>query len=217
MEFGLLVIFYYGILHAFGPDHLTAIADFSIGKARRKTMMITAGFAIAHGASLFIFAKILQQFDLSEELLSYGDMIASSVIIAIGVYLLYMVLANRIHLRKHFHDGKEHVHIWFGKEHEHQHASEDKTVLTSAVSMGALMGIGGVRGMLITLAAISGQTVNLWMVLSFSLGVLLVFMLFGLFIAFVNDNLLSSQRNVRSVFGIAGLVSVFVGSNMLLG
>ena len=60
MEFGLLIIFYYGILHAFGPDHPTAIADFSIGKNRRKTLMITAGFAIAHGLSLFIFAKILK-------------------------------------------------------------------------------------------------------------------------------------------------------------
>ena len=29
---GFLIIFWYGILHAFGPDHLTAIADFSIGK-----------------------------------------------------------------------------------------------------------------------------------------------------------------------------------------
>lgn len=217
MEFGLLIIFYYGILHAFGPDHLTAIADFSIGKDRRKTMMITAGFAIAHGVSLFIFAKILQQFDLSEELLGYGDVIASSVIIAIGVYLLYMVLTNRIHLRKHIHDGKEHIHIWFGKEQEHQHGGEDKTAFASAVSMGALMGIGGVRGMLITLAAISGQTVSLWMVLSFSLGVLMVFMLFGLLIAYVNDNLLNSQKSVRNIFGIAGLVSVLVGSNMLLG
>jgi ABC-type nickel/cobalt efflux system permease component RcnA len=36
MELSLLVIFWYGILHAFGPDHLTAIADFSIGKNKKK-------------------------------------------------------------------------------------------------------------------------------------------------------------------------------------
>jgi len=34
---GLILIFWYGILHAFGADHLTAIADFSIGKNKRKT------------------------------------------------------------------------------------------------------------------------------------------------------------------------------------
>ncbi|WP_277871741.1 hypothetical protein [Sulfurimonas xiamenensis] len=33
---GLLLIFWYGVLHAFGPDHLTAIADFSIGKNKKR-------------------------------------------------------------------------------------------------------------------------------------------------------------------------------------
>lgn len=32
----LILIFWYGILHAFGADHLTAIADFSIGKKQKK-------------------------------------------------------------------------------------------------------------------------------------------------------------------------------------
>ncbi|MCB4745565.1 MAG: hypothetical protein LGB68_00185, partial [Sulfurovum sp.] len=59
MELSLLVIFWYGILHAFGPDHLTAIADFSIGKNKRKTLTITTLFAIGHGLSLFLFAKLL--------------------------------------------------------------------------------------------------------------------------------------------------------------
>jgi len=164
-----------------------------------------------------IFAKILQTFNLSEEILGYGDLIASSVIIGIGLYLLFMVLSNRIHLRKHLHNGKEHIHIWFGKEAQHQHNNDGKTAFASAITMGTLMGIGGVRGMLITLAAISGQAVSLWMVLSFSLGVLLVFMIFGLFIAYINDNLLTSQKNVRNIFGAAGLVSVAVGTQMLLG
>ncbi len=217
MEYGLLIIFYYGILHAFGPDHLTAIADFSIGRSRRKTLMITAGFAIAHGFSLFLFAKILQSFDLSETILGYGDIIASSIIVGIGVYLMYMVLTNRIQLKKHQHDdGKTHVHIWFGKEHQHNN-NYDKSVFASAISMGVLMGIGGVRGMLITLAAISGQAVSLWMVLSFSLGVLLVFMIFGLFIAYINTNLLTNQTNVRRVFSVAGITSIAVGLNMLYG
>ncbi|MBD3611960.1 MAG: hypothetical protein HUJ13_06075 [Hydrogenovibrio crunogenus] len=217
MEFGLLVIFYYGILHAFGPDHLTAIADFAIGKNRKKTLMITASFAIAHGLSLFIFAKILQTFEVSETILGYGDVIASSVILGIGAYLLFMVFTNRIHLNKHMHGDKEHVHIWFGNKHKHDTQAKDKTMLASAISIGALMGIGGVRGMLITLAALSGQVVSLWMVVSFSAGVFVVFMVFGLFIAAINEKLLTSQKNVRNIFTLAGLVSVFVGSKMLLG
>ncbi|MBF6057686.1 MULTISPECIES: hypothetical protein [Thiomicrorhabdus] len=218
MEFGLLIIFYYGILHAFGPDHLMAIADFSIGQNRRKTLMYTVGFAVAHGLTLFLFAKILQQMDIPEEILAYGDVIASAVIIGIGVYLLFLVVTNRIQLHQHQHEGVTHTHIWFGRSHSHEmpeQSIEQKTRLASAISLGTLMGIGGIRGMLITLAAISGQSVSLLMVASFSLGVLLVFLVFGLLIAFVNENLLTTRRNVCTAFSIAGVGSILIGSNSL--
>ena len=160
MEAGLLLIFWYGILHAFGPDHLTAIADFSIGKNKQKTLLITAFFALGHGLSLFIFAKILQHTELSEEILAYGDMISAIVIMSMGAYLLFMVLTDRIQLRKHTHGDKEHIHIWFGKSHEHNGIEN-----SSSFSLGLLMGAGGVRGMLITLGAVQGVwLILLWLV-----------------------------------------------------
>ncbi len=209
---GLLLIFWYGVLHAFGPDHLTAIADFSIGKNRKKTMLITTLFAIGHGLSLFIFAKLLESYNISENILGYGDIISSMVILSIGVYLLFMVFSDRIQLHRHIHHGKEHVHIWFGKEHSH-----NNTDTTSAFTIGALMGIGGVRGMLITLGAIEGQSVDFMMVLAFTVGVMAIFVGFGVVILYINQNLLNSKQNLRRVFATAGVVSVVVGSNMLLG
>ena len=215
MSIGYAVMFWYGVLHAFGPDHLTAIADFSIGKGRAKTLWITLAFAVGHGISLFIFAKILQHIDLSEELLAYGDIISSSVILLIGAYLLYMAVTDRIQLGMHSHEGKEHIHIWFGKAHDHDEADFEKRT-ASALTIGALMGIGGVRGMLVTLSAIAHNEVNLWMVLAFTLGVMSVFMTFGYLISLGNDNLLTSKRNVRLAFATAGAVSVLVGSQMIL-
>jgi len=212
MEAGLLLIFWYGILHAFGPDHLTAIADFSIGKNKQKTLFITALFAIGHGLSLFIFAKILQHVELSEEILAYGDMISALVIIGIGIYLLTMVLTDRIQLRKHKHGEKEHIHIWFGKSHEHN-AIEN----SSSFSLGLLMGAGGVRGMLITLGAVQGGVVDFTMVGLFTLGVMLVFLAFGLLILYVNQSFLGNLQNVRRAFATAGLISLIVGTNILLG
>lgn len=208
---GLLLIFWYGVLHAFGPDHLTAIADFSIGKAKRKTMLITVLFAIGHGLTLFIFAKILESYHISEKLLGYGDVISSVVILGMGIYLLTMVFTDRIQLHTHRHHGKEHLHIWFGKEHSH--GSQADT--TSAFTVGALMGIGGVRGMLVTLGFLEGQTVDLTMVLAFALGVMVIFVGFGAIILYINQNLLSSKQNLRRVFGTAGIISILVGSNML--
>jgi len=208
---GFALIFWYGILHAFGPDHLTAIADFSIGKNKKKTIFITTFFAVGHGLSLFIFAKILESYHISENILGYGDIISSAIILSMGIYLLFMVFIDRIQLKKHIHHGKEHVHIWFGKEHSHSN-----TDTTSAFTIGALMGIGGVRGMLITLGAIEGQSVDFMMVLAFTLGVMSIFVGFGVVILYINKNLLNSKQNLKRVFATAGIVSVVVGSNMLL-
>ena len=175
--------------------------------------MITFLFAIGHGISLFIFAKLLQYTALSEDILAYGDMISALVIIAIGVYLIFMVFTDRIQLRKHIHENKEHIHIWFGKSHEHNSAVDN----TSSFSLGLLMGAGGVRGMLITLGAVQGGVVDLSLVAMFTLGVMLVFIAFGLLILYINQNFLGNLTNVKRAFTAAGLVSLLVGTNILLG
>jgi ABC-type nickel/cobalt efflux system permease component RcnA len=207
---GVLLIFWYGILHATAPDHLTAIADFSIGKNRQKTIVITSLFAIGHGTMLFIFAKLLELYEISHKLLAYGDIISSSVIFALGLYLLYMVYTDKIHLKTHSHNNKKHIHIYFGKEHNHNQKDT-----TSAFTIGALMGIGGVRGMLITLGVISGQSVDFTLVLAFTLGVMVIFIGLGVVILYINQNLLNNKKNIKKVFATAGLLSIIVGTSML--
>ncbi len=211
MELSLLLLFWYGILHAFGPDHLTAIGDFSIGKNKKRTMLITMLFAIGHGLSLFIFAKILENLAISEEILAYGDLISGSIILAMGFYLLFMVATNRINLKKHLHQGKEHIHIWFGKEHSHQ----ENIVKGSSFTMGLLMGAGGVRGMLVTLGAVGSGNVDMTMVFAFTAGVMIIFVGFGLVIAYLNEHLLDNLKNIRRAFASAGVVSLLVGSSVL--
>ena len=214
MELSLLLVFWYGVLHAFGPDHLTAIADFSIGKDKKKTFAITSLFALGHGVSLFIFAKVLESVSLSEEFLAYGDVISATVIIAMGVYLLFMVFSQRIQLRKHMHEGKEHIHIWFGKSHAHE---GDVVAKSSSLTLGLLMGAGGVRGMLITLGVVQGAQVDFMMVGAFTLGVMLIFGLFGMVMLYIYQNFLGNLTNVRRAFTAAGVISLAVGTNILVG
>jgi len=214
MELSLVVIFWYGIVHAFGPDHLSAIADFSVGKNQRKTLLITFLFALGHGISLFIFAKLLESMEISQDLLAYGDIVSAGVIISMGLYILYMVVTKRIQLRKHIHENKEHIHIWYGKSHEH---IEDSVAKTSSLTLGLLMGAGGVRGMLITLGAVNGGTVDFMMVGAFTLGVMLIFGAFGMVMLYVNQNLLGSLTSVRRTFTTVGVISIAVGTNILLG
>lgn len=210
MEIGLFIIFWYGILHAMGPDHLAVIADFSIGKNVKKTALITLMFALGHGVTLFVFALLLQQFPGIEVFAPYGDMISAAVIMAMGVYLLYMVLANRILLTQHVHNGQTHTHISFSKNHQHK-----LTELTPVLSLGVLMGIGGVRGMLITLGLVGQQAVSFEMIIVFALGVTLVFLCFGLFILTVNRYCLNSITNIKRVFSLLGITSIAVGGHML--
>ncbi len=212
MEIGLILLFWYGVLHAFGADHIVAIVNFSLGKSKTKTFLITFAFAIGHGLMLFVFAKILQEFTSLDSYLGYGDMISSAVIIAMGIYLIYLVNAKKIILEKHVHEGKEHIHLSFEKNHTHK-----KTDTKSAFVIGSLMGIGGVRGMLITLGVINSQSVDFTMVMAFVLGVSVVFICFGFIINYINENVLNSTKNIKRVFTTAGIVSVLVGTNMILG
>jgi len=211
MEFGLILICWYGVLHAFAPDHLSAIINFSIGKSKRKTFLITISFAIGHGVMLFIFAKLLQSIDISHELMAYGDVLSSLVILTMGIYILYMVLANKIYLHKHIHNNKEHIHISFSRIHKHKQIDTK-----SAFAIGALMGIGGVRGMLITLGLIN-NSLDISMVFMFVFGVSLVFIVFGVFINYINTNILNKEQNIKKVFGTIGVISLLVGTNMLIG
>jgi ABC-type nickel/cobalt efflux system permease component RcnA len=212
MEFSLLLIFWYGILHAFAPDHLTVIADFSIGKNQKRTIIITSLFALGHGFMLFVFAKILESVSISNTLLAYGDLLSALVILGMGFYLLFMVVTNRIQLKKHIHNGEEHIHIWFGKSHQHSKKDE-----RSSFALGLLMGIGGVRGMLITLGVVAGGTVDFLMVGAFTAGVMVIFISFGVLILYINKNFLGNITNVRWAFTTAGVISLLVGTNILIG
>ena len=102
--------------------------------------------------------------------------------------------------------------INFAKEHSH---NKDNSIV-SAWSVGVLMGIGGVRGMLVTLTLLQGNNIDWTMILAFVLGVCLVFLSFGISILYLNKRYLTNITNVRRVLTTAGILSVIVGTNMLL-
>ena len=213
MDIGMMIVFWYGVLHAFGPDHLTAIANFSIGKKRKEAMAVTLFFALGHGVILFIFSKVLQHYVVSAELMAYGDLIASSLIVCMGGYILYMVYADKVHLKRHTHAGDEHIHIWLGDQHNH----ENNKSRFSAYTVGMLMGVGGVRNMLISLGMFDTERVDLNIIFVFVIGVSVTFGIFGIIVSFINKSMLMSQKHLRRIFMTLGTVSVLVGTNTLIG
>ncbi len=65
-------------------------------------------------AYLFL-QRYSENMEISDNILAYGDIISAVVIIGMGLYILFMVYSNRIHLRKHSHNGEEHIHIMVWK------------------------------------------------------------------------------------------------------
>ena len=208
MEYGLLLILYYGVLHALGPDHLSAIALFSIGKKKRETFMLSLLFALGHGSMLYLLALFVGQI-ADESILQYGDIISSSVIVMMGFYLIYLAFTNKIRIDNHEHNSHTHTHIYYKDAHLH-----DKSML---LSLGLLMGVGGIRGMLVTLSIISHQSVGVEMILAFILGVSIVFLLFGYFIYLINENFIRSANALRYGIMSVGLLSVAIGTYNLSG
>ena len=203
MEYSLLIIFYYGILHALGPDHLSAIALFSIGKKRKQALLLSVFFAFGHGITLYLLALVIGHIT-DDSLLQYGDIISSTVILLMGLYLVYLAATNQIRIDHHKHEEDKHTHIYYKDAHLH-----DKSML---VSLGLLMGVGGIRGMLITLSVITHQTVGVEMILAFILGVSIVFLLFGYLIYIINERLIHSDNTLRYAIMTVGLFSIVVGS-----
>jgi hypothetical protein len=67
------------------------------------------------------------------------------------------------------------------------------------------------------LGAIQGQSVDLSMVFAFTSGVMIIFVGFGAVILYINQNFLHNETNIKTIFATAGVVSLVVGTNMLLG
>jgi len=70
--------------------------------------------------------------------------------------------------------------------------------------------------MLVTLGVLHGQAVDGGMILAFIAGVMVVFFSFGLVILWINKDVLTNETNVRRAFTAVGIISVAVGTNMLV-
>ncbi|SFV70031.1 Nickel and cobalt efflux transporter rcnA [hydrothermal vent metagenome] len=204
MEYSLVIILFYGILHALGPDHLSAIALFSIGKNKRETLTLSLLFAFGHGLMLYLMAILIRYF-ANDSLLAYGDSISAVVILLMGLYLVYLAFTDKIKIDNHQHQHDEkHTHIYYKNVHLH-----DKSVL---FSLGLLMGVGGIRGMLVTLSAVSHESVGFEMIFAFILGVSIVFLCFGYLIYLINERLSVSMNSLRYAIFSVGFLSILIGS-----
>lgn len=189
MEYGLFIVLMYGIIHAFGPDHLSAIALTSVGKSKKEVLIISSFFALSHGIVLFLLAKFLYLI-AGSFILQYADMITWTILFILGLNLIYIGLQDNINLFEYENNIKK-----------------TKSRITIIV-LGVLMGLGGLRGILVTLGAVSTTTLGFDMIIAFVFGTSIVFIGFGYLMFILNSSTKHNLRFFRKCLLAIGVISI---------
>lgn len=189
MEYGLLIILMYGAIHAFGPDHLSAIAITSVGKTKKEIFIISSLFALTHGIVLFLLAKVLYLV-AGSFIIQYADVISWSILFLLGVNLIYIGMQDNLE--------------FFIYKNKYNHKPERFTI----ISLGLLMGLGGLRGMLLTMGAISTTALGFDMIFAFVVGASIVFVAFGYFIYIFSNSAKKNMSVFKSLLIGIGVISI---------
>ena len=140
-----------------GPDHLAALAPFTVDRPRR-AFWVGLQWAIGHSVGVVLIALgslLLREIIPIDLISSYSERAVGVLLIGIGLWSLRKALATHIHAHQHTHDGEHHTHIHVHTEghgtneprgHFHSHA---------ALGIGTLHGMAGGSHLLGVLPALA--------------------------------------------------------------
>lgn len=147
-----------GLVHVLsGPDHLAALAPFSVDRPRR-ALVVGLQWAIGHtcGVALIAAGSFFLREVVPMDLISgFSERAVGVLLIGIGLWGLKKAFATRIHAHEHTHDGEHHTHIHV---HGTGHAeTEPRFHLHShaALGIGTLHGLAGGSHLLGVLPALA--------------------------------------------------------------
>jgi hypothetical protein len=214
----LAAIFFAGVLHGLGPDHLAAITAFGAagGRDARRVTFFSTRFALGH-AAVIAAAGLLGKFGrlLLPALWERRFEVASGwLLVFTGVVLLVGVMTGRISLHAHPHQHgpgpHRHFHMhWFGSQrHQHAHGA-------GAAVLGALFALGGVRGLLAVVPIALAQTlaISLLRIGAFVIGIIVTMVSYGLF----TQQLIGRANSTRWLQATSYCAALFcVGAGILV-
>jgi len=158
----LALIFFAGVLHGLGPDHLAAITALSaVSGGTRRLVFFSTRFAIGH-AAVIAAAGLAAHFGrgmLPQVWEMRLDVLAGALLLLAGVAMLGALLLGKISLHSHQHSHAQealphrHFHLHFFTRNSHRHGQG-----RLAAALGALFALGGVRGLLAVVPIAISQT-----------------------------------------------------------
>ena len=171
----LALIFFAGVLHGLGPDHLAAITALStVDGGARRLVFFSVRFALGHSV-VIAAAGIAAHFGRNLLPATWDtnlDRAGGILLIVAGIALLVAVAFRKVsvHAHHHDHDGHEHehFHLHFFRQLSHRHGHGK-----FAAVLGALFALGGVRGLLAVVPIATSQTlaISALRITAFTLGI----------------------------------------------
>ena len=211
-----------GLAHVLsGPDHLAALAPFTVDRPRR-ALSVGVQWALGHSAGVGLIglgSLLLREIIPVHLISSYSERLVGVLLIGIGLWGLKRAFSTRIHAHQHTHDGEHHTHIHVHRT-GHAHA-ETRFHLHShpALGIGTLHGLAGgshLMGVLPALALPSRFSALTYMV-AFAVGTLVGIGVFssalGVFAGRFGG---SGSRAYTYLMGSCAAAAVVIGSAWLI-
>jgi cytochrome c biogenesis protein CcdA len=205
-----------GALHALDADHVMAVSGLASRRTTlRASLRIAGRWALGHGATLLGLGTLAWWIGsaLPEGFPLLAERLVAVLLCAIGLRVLADLYGRGARLRVHRHPGmRPHIHwVLSDTNHERQGGTSNEH---GAVLVGVLHGAAGSAPML-ALAAAGAQgslLLTLTIVLSFSLGVLTMMLLFG----GILGRLVEREEPLAWLRAVAGSGSILLGGSILL-
>lgn len=208
MTLSLLAVgFLMGLRHALEADHLAAVAALTAGGApRREALRVVAAWGAGHGGVLVLAAAAmgLARRGLSERGEAGLEVAAGSVLLALGIDVLWRARRRRLSFQAHVHDDGTH-HLHAHDRHDHGHV---RRPLRRALAVGGVHGLAG--SAVIGIVALDGVAAALGYAALLGLGSALGMLLLTASVAVP----LGRERRLRPglLEAVAGIASVLVGA-----
>ncbi|MDQ3021068.1 MAG: sulfite exporter TauE/SafE family protein [Bacteroidota bacterium] len=164
MEGNLFIIIVTGIIagsvHVLtGPDHMAAIAPFSVSQPN-KSWKTGLWWGLGHTGSVWIIGILVfffKEFIPLEGLSEWSERLVGIMLIALGIWGIQKAMSARVHYHLHEHDGSAHAHFHLHNKqtahghdkqtvHQHKHAP---------LGIGILHGFAGSSHMIAILPALA--------------------------------------------------------------
>jgi hypothetical protein len=206
-----------GFVHVLaGPDHLAAIAPYSV-KSHRKGWRLGFSWGAGHAGGVVLvglLAVALRGALPLERISGWSERLVGVALVAIGLWGIRSGLRNRVHAHPHVHGQDEHLHVHIhapGEEHDRPAAHAHTHAAFAVGTLHGLAGSSHVLGVLPALAIPSGPGAVLYLT-AFGLGSVAAMSAFSAVVGLLAARCdTTGSRVYQGMMGLCSVGAIVVG------